>query len=429
MNKEYAILWKKSPIEDKEDRTIVAIGSTEDIDRAKEVIEINAWNIDNYLKNPVILLNHNPDSLPIGKALWVKKDKRGLLFKIQFADTTIGNEVYKLYKDGIMNTFSVGFKPKKATRNMDGVRVFEDVELLELSCVTIPCNPNAVVLEKSYMNEIKKKDINSDELYETLKKYVGDIMKDFEKALNENETKDTELEETKTEDATEETQEKMVNPVKATTGKMGVANLFHKIASKLESADYEETEEYFTRVILEDVYPTEYPNGVCVVNIRTISKESWNTLSEKFIEYTYNIQDEEIFIESEKEVEPVFAAKMVTGTNLKSDRTIVINNKNDNSEVLNAITSLLEQFKNLENITNINSEAIKILSKAEPKKIAEPKIVKEAEEKPEETADSQETIKKLLEDFNSGIAEAFKKNDNDFRKAIEAEWKKQLGKI
>lgn len=132
--------------------TVVGWGSTPSMDRDKELIESNAWKLDNYRKNPVLLLCHNYSAPPVGKCLWVKSTSQGLRFKAQFAKTERGKECYELYKDGIMNAFSVGFKPlpggvidNPSDAKYKGCkRVFTDVELMEISCVPIPANSGAL---------------------------------------------------------------------------------------------------------------------------------------------------------------------------------------------------------------------------------------------------------------------------------------------
>ena len=133
--------------------TIVGWGSKPTIDRDKELIESSARKLDNYRKNPVVLLCHNYSAPPVGKCLWVKSSPQGLRFKAQFAKTERGKECYELYKDGIMNAFSVGFKPRQGgvidnptdVKYKGCKRVFTDVELMEISCVPVPANSDALV--------------------------------------------------------------------------------------------------------------------------------------------------------------------------------------------------------------------------------------------------------------------------------------------
>ncbi len=143
------------------ERSFVAWASREVLDRDNEIILASAFDLKNYRKNPVVLWAHDYLGKPVGKALWVKRTEGGLKFKPMFADTPEGRETYDLYKAGVMNTFSVGFIPRKwesPDDTKDGEfdweikgkrpdRVYTDVELLEISCVAVPANPEARVDE------------------------------------------------------------------------------------------------------------------------------------------------------------------------------------------------------------------------------------------------------------------------------------------
>jgi len=135
------------------EQSIIGWGSRPTADRDKELILSSAWKLDNYKKNPVLLLSHKYDIPPVGKVIWIKNDSNGLKFKAKFANTDRGKEMYQLYKEGIMGAFSVGFTPNKngyvdspQEKEYQGLkRVYKDVELLEISCVAVPANADALV--------------------------------------------------------------------------------------------------------------------------------------------------------------------------------------------------------------------------------------------------------------------------------------------
>lgn len=157
-NKVFAYAQKSEILDD--EKSIVCYASTNEVDRHGEMILASAWTDDglkNYRKNPVILVNHDYWSLPVAKSIWQKTDSNGLKFKIRFADTEAGNEIYSLYKGGYMSSFSVGFRPVRTYDNTSSKKykdkngeiphtVYEECELLELSCVTIPANPSATMI-------------------------------------------------------------------------------------------------------------------------------------------------------------------------------------------------------------------------------------------------------------------------------------------
>lgn len=144
---------------DRSARTVVATINTDAIDRYRTVIVPGGGKLDNYRKNPVVLCNHNGESLPIGKNLWIKADgKRKLVAKTQFLpegkDET-ADKVFDLYDLGFLNAWSISFDPiEYGPPTPDEVRkrpdlaecrcVYRTWDLLEYSAVTIPGNPEAV---------------------------------------------------------------------------------------------------------------------------------------------------------------------------------------------------------------------------------------------------------------------------------------------
>jgi len=131
--------------------TFEVVASTQGEDRAGEVILVKGWDTENYLKNPIILYAHDYSSLPVGAATEVVKNEDQLIVKGVFANTPEGQKVRQLYDDGILRTVSVGFIPMERDGN-----VITKAELLELSFVPVPCNPEALSLAKGFSKEISK---------------------------------------------------------------------------------------------------------------------------------------------------------------------------------------------------------------------------------------------------------------------------------
>jgi HK97 family phage prohead protease len=131
----------------------VAIATDNSIDRDGEIIDSNGWDFENFLKNPVLLWAHDYRQPPIGKVLDLRHSGDKILFRPQFAIKENPNAQinFNLYKGGYLNAFSVGFSAKEWVEDkVDGrvVRRFTKVELLEISAVPVPANPNAVVLAR-----------------------------------------------------------------------------------------------------------------------------------------------------------------------------------------------------------------------------------------------------------------------------------------
>jgi HK97 family phage prohead protease len=170
-----------------EDGTIpLAVASDSSIDRDGEIIDPAGLDTTNYERNPVLLYAHDYRSDPIGKTIAIKKDGSRVLFTPQLAiDISERAKMYfQMIKEGVLNAFSIGFIAKEWTdrANADGssTRIFTKTELLEISLVPVPANPNALVLAREYVGKM-----------EGDQKQIGEqIITDMEAATKEAEEKD-----------------------------------------------------------------------------------------------------------------------------------------------------------------------------------------------------------------------------------------------
>ncbi len=168
------------PVIDRDARTVINYISTDAIDRDNEVIEHRGVVLDDYVKNPIVPWAHDYRGLPIGKNLWIKPDKKGLVAKTYFLKHDFAEDVFDLYTEDIkgtgpaLNAWSVGFIPLKwkdakpdekvaeNERPQTVRRTYKKWMLLEYSAVPVPSNPEALTLmvEKGLIkNEKLKKDI------------------------------------------------------------------------------------------------------------------------------------------------------------------------------------------------------------------------------------------------------------------------------
>ena len=147
------------------------IASTASPDRYGDVINQKGWSLAKYRKNPVILLNHNANQLPIGRGEVDVIDGK-LMVDIEFdMEDPIGAEVARKTKDGFMSAVSVGFNPIESTpRSMLSKddpyyaprgEYFERAELLEISIVTIPANGEAVAAKSLNIKEMVRAELAS----------------------------------------------------------------------------------------------------------------------------------------------------------------------------------------------------------------------------------------------------------------------------
>jgi HK97 family phage prohead protease len=173
--------------EETEDRVLRFVGSDESIDRDNEMIKVSGWKLENYKKNPVVLVSHNPTELPVArtKKVWVDKESKALMFDVEFPTADIspqGDSLYKLYKNGFMKATSVGFIPNFEkitygdTKKGQAHRIFNEQELMEISLVSIPSNPRALLTSKSVKEAIDQKVIDEVE-YKDLQMWFEEIFK------------------------------------------------------------------------------------------------------------------------------------------------------------------------------------------------------------------------------------------------------------
>lgn len=140
-----------------EDDSLVIEGYANTVvkDRAGDVIPKSAWEkpsaLGNYNKNPIILAYHD-HSKPIGKAIDIYADEKGL--KLKAVISKGAGDVYHLIKDGVLQTFSVGFAINDAKYVAEEDTFYiNDVELHEVSVVSVPCNQDSVfTVSKSIEN-------------------------------------------------------------------------------------------------------------------------------------------------------------------------------------------------------------------------------------------------------------------------------------
>lgn len=143
-----AVFVKSGHVDDDEEKDLIIEGfaNTTDKDRAGDVIVQDAWTsksaLPNYLKNPIILAFHD-HSKPIGIMIDHEVTSKGL--RIQAKISKAAGGVYDLIKDGILQAFSVGFRVLEADYDSTtDIFVIKDLELHEISVVSVPCNQESV---------------------------------------------------------------------------------------------------------------------------------------------------------------------------------------------------------------------------------------------------------------------------------------------
>lgn len=91
------------------------------------------------------LHSHDP-RMVLGKPKSLKSDKKGLFGRFMISKTTLGQDTRQLLMDDAMGGFSIGYWTKEAEFTDNGqVRQIYEVELVEVSIVSMPMNEEAVI--------------------------------------------------------------------------------------------------------------------------------------------------------------------------------------------------------------------------------------------------------------------------------------------
>lgn len=124
--------WATTPAPDRVQDTIDPMGAT--------------------FKNPLVLLHQHRHDAPIGSVKFDKPTAKGIQFTAEIpvidepgplkdrVDTAWGE-----IKAGIVRAVSIGFRPLKCAYREDGGIDFQEVEIYELSTVSVPANAQAVI--------------------------------------------------------------------------------------------------------------------------------------------------------------------------------------------------------------------------------------------------------------------------------------------
>ncbi len=129
--------------------------STEAVDRWGDVIRVSGWELDAYLRNPVVMYGHDHDTPPVGRAVRVEVTKLpgvgpALVAEAEYPSERLhpfGNLIYRLVAFRYLNAVSVGLQVLdwSELENGDGYEIKRQ-ELWEFSNVNVGANPEALLI-------------------------------------------------------------------------------------------------------------------------------------------------------------------------------------------------------------------------------------------------------------------------------------------
>jgi phage head maturation protease len=143
------------------------VASSETVDRYNTIIKAAGWDLAAYNRNGVVLFGHDSRALPIGKGV-ARVEGTQLILDVDFFDEStnpVAEQSLRILDAGVMGV-SVGFRALEAIENNSRLTgdkwkdMFEPPldflrsELLEVSVVPIPANPDALPIGRS-LQEIR----------------------------------------------------------------------------------------------------------------------------------------------------------------------------------------------------------------------------------------------------------------------------------
>lgn len=150
-----------------EGRVIKFRASTSGVDRHKTRIDPEGLDTTNFEKNPIFLWGHDGYGgwfgVPqmdhvLGRIPSFKKSQDFFDIDVDFAPEDVNpkaEQAHRMVRAKFLNAVSIGFIPRQIVRdlgNEDDVPRITKSELLEVSLVPIPSNPDALALSRSMMD-------------------------------------------------------------------------------------------------------------------------------------------------------------------------------------------------------------------------------------------------------------------------------------
>lgn len=150
-------------------RTVTHVITAAIPDRSGDlIVPTGLANRAEFLRNPVVLWAHQRTLPPIGTCIDLQVTKDRVIAVTRFATgVPLADDLFRLYEQGILRGWSIGFVPKRAGLRStgDGRRgmLVESWDLLEYSAVPVPENPLALTMA------IRKGIVTSPELFQALR--------------------------------------------------------------------------------------------------------------------------------------------------------------------------------------------------------------------------------------------------------------------
>lgn len=148
--KQKQFMGKAASVDTKTRRMKVVI-TTKSVDRDGDIVDPRGMRLDNYRKNPVVLWAHDRSKPPVAKSLDIVPTDTDAVMEMEFAPTAFAEELMQLTAGGFLGAVSISFRAEQKDvepiigegGQMTGY-YFKGLELLEVSLVPVPANPQAL---------------------------------------------------------------------------------------------------------------------------------------------------------------------------------------------------------------------------------------------------------------------------------------------
>ncbi len=163
------------------------------LDRDNDIISKGAFKNTLTRRKPKFIYQHHMDK-PIGVFDHLFEAEEGLVVKGRMPRAnSLVKDIEPLLKMGALKSFSIGFNVIESEDTPDGVRIIKEIDLWEISLVTIPANPEAIItgvkeLDDGEKGEKKNKDEKKDmdeKIVDAIKAESVSTKREFEQMLKD----------------------------------------------------------------------------------------------------------------------------------------------------------------------------------------------------------------------------------------------------
>lgn len=129
--------------------------TSEVLDRHDDRVKLAGLDVSHYLKNPVVLWNHDDGEPAIGTARVFEEGGEWFMEPHFDEVCALSKTVAAKVAAGTLRTCSIRFRVRAFSFNEEGGLDFEETELLEVSITNIPANPEAVRVKNQAPQKMK----------------------------------------------------------------------------------------------------------------------------------------------------------------------------------------------------------------------------------------------------------------------------------